>query len=170
MKDFVIKIASLSDGINNFDFKLNQDFFDSFQFEQEFESPDLKVFVTLDKKNNILDLNIKLEGEVGLLCDLSADLYQQKIKHEILLIVNFGQSFDDSDDEIITLPHGEDELDLSQYFYEMTLLSIPNKRYHPDLDEKRKKEILSFIQNDKFEKESDPRWAALNKLKEQNLN
>ena len=45
--------------------------------------------------------------------------------------MKFGDEFNDDNDEMLILPHGEFQVDVSQYIYEMIVLSVPSKRIHP---------------------------------------
>jgi len=71
------------------------------------------------------------------------------------------------------LPHGEFQVDVSQYVYEMIVLSVPVKRIHPGVEDGTLEseaidtlEKLSPKINKEKEQEDeiDPRWAELKKL------
>jgi uncharacterized metal-binding protein YceD (DUF177 family) len=47
------------------------------------------------------------------------------------LIVRFGEEFNDDNEELLILPFGEFEINVSQYIYEMIVLSVPLRRVHP---------------------------------------
>lgn len=175
-ENYTISFAGLSLGKHQFDFFLAQSFFDLFEFEQDFEQPNLTVSVILDKKNNFLDLDFNLSGTLDLKCDLTNDTYCQKIDSTSKIIVKFGEELDDSDDEIWVIPHEEHSISIAQIIYELTLLSIPTKRIHPDvLNGESQSEMLELL--DKYsiteeklnensnDSEIDPRWEALRKLK-----
>ena len=86
------------------------------------------------------------------------------------LVVNFGEYFDDSNDELLILPFGSHSIDLDQYFYEMIVLSMPIKLVHPGIEDGTlKSEILNRLKELDINKEKsvnfDPRWNKLNELK-----
>ncbi|MEO1011925.1 MAG: YceD family protein, partial [Bacteroidota bacterium] len=69
------------------------------------------------------------------------------------------------------IPHGEHQINIAQYLYEMLVLAVPQKRVHPGvLDGTLKSDILERLQklrpNEIREdsSESDPRWDILKKL------
>ena len=68
------------------------------------------------------------------------------------------------------LPHGEHQLDLSQYMYEMIVLAVPLKKIHPGIaDGSLKSDVLKKLdelspEKKKDIKETDPRWDDLKKL------
>ena len=86
------------------------------------------------------------------------------------MVVNFGEYFDDSNDELLILPFGSHSIDLDQYFYEMIVLSMPIKLIHPGIEDGTlKSEILNRLKEFDINKEKsvnfDPRWNKLNELK-----
>lgn len=174
-----VSFSGLNLGEHDFEFDITQPFFDLFEFEQDFQKPDLKLKLKLDKKNNFLELNFKLKGTVELNCDLTNELYSQKIKGKSELIVKFGLDYDYSDDEVWVIPQGEHHVNISQMIYEMTLLALPIKRIHPDVESgKSHSEMLNLL--DKYsnpneaeeessnEEKIDPRWEQLKKLRNNN--
>lgn len=172
-----VSFTGLSLGEHDFKFHITQPFFDLFEFEQDFQNPDLTLKLILDKKNNFLELNFKLKGSVTLNCDLTNEPFEQKIKGKSDLIVKFGEDYDYSDDEVWVIPHGEHSVNIAQMIYELTLLALPVKRIHPDVESgKIHSEMLELldqysIENEEEEKEIsndeeiDPRWEELKKLK-----
>lgn len=176
-----VSFAGLSLGQHDFEFKITQSFFDLFEFEQDFHSPDLKINLILDKKNNFLELDFKLSGTVELNCDLTNEPYRQELDGNSSLIVKFGEEYDNSDDEVWVIPHGEHSVNIAQMIYEMTLLAVPVKRIHPDvLSGKSHSEMLDLLdeyslqeeeeteQESSNEEEIDPRWEKLKQLKNNN--
>jgi uncharacterized metal-binding protein YceD (DUF177 family) len=89
------------------------------------------------------------------------------------LVVNFGDDFNDENEEILILPHGEYEINIAQYIYELIVLSMPSRRIHPGLkDGTLNSEILDKLEElrpksleDKNKTQDiDPRWHKLKKL------
>jgi uncharacterized metal-binding protein YceD (DUF177 family) len=75
---------------------------------------------------------------------------------------------------LLILPHGEFEVDIAQYIYEMIVLSVPLRRVHPGIkDGSLKTEALTKLneltikeQKKEIKKEEniDPRWDKLKQL------
>jgi uncharacterized metal-binding protein YceD (DUF177 family) len=90
------------------------------------------------------------------------------------LIVRFGDEFNNDNEELLILPHGEFEIDVAQYIYEMIALSVPQKRVHPGVkDGSLQTEALTKLNElrvkeekveNKEEEDIDPRWEKLKKL------
>ncbi|SMC52750.1 YceD family protein [Moheibacter sediminis] len=177
-----VSFSGLNLGEHDFEFHITQPFFDLFEFEQDFQKPDLKLKLVLDKKNNFLELHFKLKGTVELNCDLTNEPYSQKIKGKSDVIVKFGEEHDYSDDEVWVIPQGEHSVNIAQMVYEMTLLALPIKRIHPDVESgKSHSKMLELLNQYSLDNESeiieeensndeeiDPRWEQLKKLKNNN--
>lgn len=170
IKDYNIKFSGLKLGVHQFDYQLDNEFFDLFEY-RDFESSKLKAAVLLDKKSSWLELTFKLEGAVEVPCDLSSKLFWMDISHQLELVVKFGPEYDDSQEEILVLPMDEHQLNIAHYLYEITVLAMPLKRVHPEAlesDEGReilkKLEELSPGQEKGDEEETDPRWDKLKTL------
>ena len=89
------------------------------------------------------------------------------------MVVKFGNEFNDENEEILIIPHSEYEIDISQYIYELIVLSVPFKRVHPGvIDGSLNSEMLKKLEelspkslDEKKENEDiDPRWNTLKKL------
>ena len=170
--EYLIPFVGLKLGKHQFEFKINKKFFDEFSFD-EFESCDIIADAVLEKKTTMLEINFKHKGTVNVPCDLTGEPFDLPIKGKIKLVVQFGDEFNNDNDELLILPHGEHQIDLSQYIYEMIVLSIPQKRVHPgvkdgtlqtealqklnELQVKETKEV-------KKEEDIDPRWDKLKQL------
>ena len=172
-KEFLIPFVGLKLGKHHFEYQVNNKFFEGFEYD-EFQNSDIKVNLVLDKKSTMLELDFKHKGTVNVPCDLTGEDFDLPLKGKMKLIVRFGDEFNNDNEELLILPHGEFEIDVSQYIYEMIALSVPQKRVHPGvkdgtlqtealtkLNELRVKE--EKVEN-KEEEDIDPRWEKLKKL------
>jgi len=163
---YVIPFQGLKLGKHSFDFQIDKSFFDTYGFD-EFESCAIEVKVSLDKKATFLDFTFKHAGSVQLPCDVTGQLFDLPVKGKMNLLVQFGDTYNDDHEEILIVPHGEHQVDIAQYLYEMMALSIPPKRVSPE-GLALQKQSKSVPQNDVVEPtpeaDTDPRWAALKKL------
>lgn len=87
------------------------------------------------------------------------------------MVVKFGDEYNDENEEILIIPHGDYQVNVSQYLYEMLVLAVPSKRIHPGvLDGTLRSKAVDKLEElqPKEEKENkediDPRWDALKKL------
>ena len=165
--DFNIEFAGLKLGHHNFDFHISETFFNNYNY-CDFSLAEIKIDVALIKKTTIMELNIVARGNVRVKCDLTNEPYDQAIDNNIDLVVKFGNEFNNENDEILIIPHGEHKVNLAQYIYELTVLSVPAKRIHPGvIDGSLKSEILNILEDlkpKKNKKTTDPRWEKLKKI------
>lgn len=172
LKEFVIQFVGLKLGTHHFDYDVDNKFFEHFGFN-DFNASNIKVDVSLEKKSTLLEFDFDVTGTVNVNCDLTNEPFNQSIQGNYHLVVKFGQEFNDEDDEVLILPHGEYEINIAQYIYELIVLSVPRKLIHPGVkngtlksDILEKLEELSPKQSeDKNDTdETDPRWDSLKKL------
>lgn len=169
-RNYEIAFSGLKNGMHEFKFEVEQSFFDLFEIEQEFTNAHINVEIKLEKHSTFLDFKVLINGFVDLICDITTEKFTNLISNSINVLVKFGESYDDSNEEIITIPHGDSAFNISQVIYEAVILSIPMKKISPNV----KNEDIELIEKfspkieEKDENEIDPRWEALNKLKDKN--
>lgn len=168
LKEFTLPFVGLKEGKHQFEFTIDSTFFTHFEFD-EFNDASLKGYLTLDKKSTFLELHFEVDGSVVIPCDLSMELFDYGVESQFDLIVKFGIPPDKPSDEILVLPEGSYQLNVAQYFYEMVVLSLPQKRIHPGIkDGTLKSEIVEKLKTlepkeTHLKGSIDPRW---NKLKD----
>lgn len=174
LNEFLIPFTGLKLGKHQFEYQISKSFFEIFDYD-EFENANIKVNVVFEKKNTLLELNFKHKGTIHVPCDLTNEMFDFPIKGNHKVIVRFGDEYNNDNDELLILPHGEHEINVSQIIYEMIALSIPFRKVHPGvkdgtldsealkkLNELRVKEIN--IKNKNTEDNIDPRWDKLKQL------
>ncbi|MBQ0907530.1 DUF177 domain-containing protein [Flavobacterium sp. F-328] len=172
-KEFLIPFIGLKLGKHHFEYQISNAFFEIFDYD-EYQNSDIKVNVVLDKKSTLLELNFKHKGTVNVPCDLTGEDFDLPIKGKMKLIVRFGEEFNNDNEELLILPHGEFEVNIAQYIYEMIVLSVPFKRVHPGIkDGSLNTEALTKLnelsineEKEEYNEEEniDPRWDKLKKL------
>lgn len=176
LKAFTIPFVGLKPGVHRFDFKIDNKFFEHFEYS-EFSDADIKVDLLLEKKSTMMELTFKATGTVNINCDLTNEAYDQEIESELFLVIKFGPEFNDDNEELLILPHGEFEVNVQQYIYEMIVLAVPQKRIHPGvLDGSLQSEALEKLEELSPEKKKkkyneediDPRWNKLKSLLKDN--
>jgi uncharacterized metal-binding protein YceD (DUF177 family) len=168
MKEFLIPFVGLKVGEHNFEYQINNTFFQEFDYDQ-FDDIDVKAEVILNKKQSMLEFTFKHSGVVNLPCDLTGELFDLPIKGEMLMIVTFGEVYNDDNEELLVLPHGEYQINIAQYIYESIVLSIPVKRINPAVEQEdisvyENHIILEEPDQSEEEIEIDPRWEKLKEL------
>ena len=169
LKEYIIQFVGLKLGKHSFDYKIEKKFFSFFEYD-EFNDANVDVAVVLNKKTTLLELLFTISGTVNVNCDLTNEPFDQVINNTYELIIKFGNEFNDENEEILIIPHGEYEINIAQYIYEFIVLSIPSKLIHPGVEDGTlKSDILEKLEELrpkalKDNAEIDPRWNTLKKL------
>jgi uncharacterized metal-binding protein YceD (DUF177 family) len=171
--EFLIPFIGLKQGKHQFEYQINETFFAEFDYD-EFEKADIKVNLVLEKKSTMLELAFKHKGTVYVPCDLTGEMFDLPVKGKIKLVVQFGEQFNNDNEELLILQHGEHQIDIKQYVYEMIALSVPLKKVHPGikdgtlktaaLDKLKELSIKDHNKEAIQEENTDPRWDKLKKL------
>ena len=172
LKAYTIPFIGLKVGEHHFDYQIDNTFFQNFEYE-EFNAVDVKIDLKFEKTTTLLELYFSAEGSVNINCDITNEPYDQSINDRFKLVVKFGDEYNDDNDDILIVPHGEYEINVAQYIYELIVLAVPVKRIHPGVEDGTlQSDILSKLEelspkkdNEKKSSEAiDPRWNNLKKL------
>jgi uncharacterized metal-binding protein YceD (DUF177 family) len=184
-----IDIVSLRNGKHDFEYEIDDRFFAAMQ-ESLVEKGTLKVKVELQKSENMIVLQFDTKGEITLLCDRSLEEFQFPIDAQNRLVFKFGEAFKEISEELIVLSTGTATINLFQYIYEFIAVQVPFKKIHPkfETDDSEEDVLIYGEVHDYFDDEEDasetmdseeetnstnepidPRFAALLKLKNNNL-
>ncbi len=173
LKDFLIPFVGLKLGKHSFEYQINNTFFENFDYN-EYDNSEIKVNLVFDKKSTHFELNFKQKGFVNVPCDATGEMFNLPIKGKIRLIVQFGEEFNNDNEELLILPHGEFQINISQYIYELIVLSVPQRRVHPGikdgtlqseaLDKLKELQVKEVKKEHKQQEDTDPRWDKLKKL------
>jgi len=173
LKKFNIQFVGLKEGTHLFEYEIDNTFFEAFNFD-EFQSSSIKITLDFVKKSTLFNLTFSANGAVEIPCDLTSELYHQNIQSVLPLVVKFGPEFNDDNEEILILPREAFEFNVAQFIYELIVLSVPNKRVHPNVLDgtmdsialNKLKELE--IKEEKTNQETDPRWDKLKNLTTEN--
>ncbi|MDT0687855.1 YceD family protein [Autumnicola psychrophila] len=168
---YTIPFVGLKLGKHQFEYDIDNEFFDHFEYD-EFNSVDVKIDLLFEKKNTMMELTFKASGTVNVDCDITNEPYDQPIDSSLFLVIKFGNEYNDEDEDLLIIPHGEYEVNVQQYIYELIVLSLPIKRVHPGVEDGTlKSDVLDKLEElsiDKKEKNNeediDPRWDKLKNL------
>jgi len=159
-KDFTITFSGLKLGSHEFEFDLDDTFFELFEFS---DYSDLQGVVSMKmlKSETVLDLDFTFSGSITAPCDVTNEPYTQKLTNSFEMQVKFGEKYNDENDELLILPHGEHSFNISQIIYELVVLSIPPKLNGPNAD----KGLEDYIEDEEeIKTDTDPRWDQLKNL------
>ncbi len=172
LKEYTIPFVGLKQGLHQFEYQIDNTFFTHFEYD-EFNASAVKVDLEFDKKTTMLELQFKATGTVNVNCDLTNEPFDLPIENEFFLVVKFGSEYNDENEELLIIPHGEYEVNIQQYIYELIVLAMPAKKVHPGVENGTlKSDILEKLEElspkEKTtidsDEETDPRWDKLKNL------
>ena len=171
LDEFTIPFKGLKLGKHQFEYEIDNTFFEHFEYE-EFNSADVKIDLLFEKKTTMMELTFQASGSVNVNCDLTNEPYDQPIDSSLFLVIKFGDEFNYEDEDLLIIPHGEFEVNVQQYIYELIVLAVPAKRIHPGVEDGTlKSDVLEKLeelslknQKNKKEDDIDPRWDKLKNL------
>ena len=168
-RNYDIVFSGQKNGQHEFQFEIDKAFFQLFDTEQEFTDPKIVADVFMMKHSTFLEFEIKISGTVNLVCDITIENFDHDIENEIKVLVKFGEEYDDSEEDVITIPTGDHAFNVAQLIYENVALSIPMKKVSPNVSDEDLAILDKFSpKEDEEEQNSDPRWDALKNLKNKN--
>ena len=172
-REYSIPFTGLKVGNHQFEYNLKETFFEDFGYH-DFNTADISAEVQLNKTATMLEFNFKsIKGTVNVFCDVTGEPFDMELPScKLQLIVKFGEDYEEVDDELIVIPHGENQVDISQYLYEMIVLGTPQKRVHPGVEDgtlqsdilDKLKSLAPKLPSEEEKEETDPRWDSLKKL------
>lgn len=176
--EYQIGFTGLADGVHDYTFKIGKKFFEQLDYS-DIQNANLDVQLKLEKKPNMLLAAFSLSGTVNVMCDRCTDFFDLQIKGDYNLIYKFSEQ-DLDDENVVTIYPNETEINVAQPIYELTILLIPPRKTHPnesDCNQEMLNDIDKYLIiqaennqtseniNEADDNEVDPRWAALQKLK-----
>lgn len=174
-KDYNIVFSGLTLGSHDFEYAIDDSFLETLFDYHDLPGIKANVKVALAKQNTMLEFVFSLKGILPIECDITGKPYEQELNNSFELVVKFGEEYNDDDDEILILPHGDYEVNVAQYIYELIILSLPTRYIHPDveagdIDEETRALLEKYqpgaededVSND--DDEVDPRWSKLKDL------
>jgi len=172
-KEYLIPFIGLKLGKHHFEYQIVNTFFQNFEY-LEFNNSNIKVNVVLEKKSTLLELAFKHKGTINVPCDMTNEDFDLPIKGNMNMIVRFGDDFNNDNEELLIIPHGEFQINIAQYIYEMIVLSVPLRRIHPGIKDgsldtealrKLKELTVKELKEENTKEENiDPRWDKLKQL------
>ena len=154
------------------EYNLDDDFFKALD-ASEVNGGALHVSVSIRKMPGFFELQFHAEGTVIVACDVCLDDMEQPVKADHRLTVRLGSETTTGDDDVVTVSEDEGILDTAWLIYELIALAIPIKHVHApgkcnSAMTQKLAELSGAVRSGKEEtEETDPRWSALLKLKNQ---
>ena len=133
---------------------------------------EVEVRLELNKQSDMYVLQFEFEGTVKTDCDRCLSPIDLPIEGAERLLVKFSLEETSEEAEVIFIHPETPKLDISKYVYEYICLAIPMIKTCDDQTDPEKTcdaVMLGYMktQDDEAEKQENPIWDALKKLKEE---
>ncbi len=166
LKDHIIHFSGLKDGEHAFSFMLGQEFFQA-AAEEEWLGGDVTATVRLDKSPIMLVTHMQLAGTVEVRCDRCDTPFGLPVSGDQRQIFHLTETEPFDDDELVALGPSAHSVELTHYFYECLRLALPARHVHaPGQCDPAAEAVLGRLSVE-HPTGPDPRWAALDNLKNQ---
>ena len=134
--DFIIKIRSLKNGTQVFEYNLDGSFFAEFGNSIILDAS-LRVLAEVEKSSGRMEVNFLVNGIVVTEGDRCLEKLEIPMDFRTTLSVKFArtgeigeQIVDDSSDDMVIIDPSEGELNLKQYIYDYVCINLPLQRVH----------------------------------------
>ncbi len=170
LQPYCIPFTGLKLGKHEFSFTIDKTFFDEFEYSLV-KNGKLKLELELDRQETMLILNFHVKGEIFLNCDVCLAQYPTEIDFKERQIAKFSEKdLEEETEEIMILHKADHEINISNLVYEYINLSVPYINRCGDTGntqwcDKEMIEKLHNLSKNEDQKSLDPRWEALNKIK-----
>jgi uncharacterized protein len=176
-KEYEINIAKLSNKKHQYEFDMNDSFFDLFGGEI-IHGGNMHADVELEKTESLLTLHFDIKGTVRLTCDRSLDEFDHPVDVQETFRMKFGPEEKELDEDLWQIPSDMQQINIAQHLYDYIGLSLPMKKLHPrfleEMDQENDNDILIYSSkhaedtdsdsDDDDDEDIDPRWDALKNL------
>lgn len=178
MASFVLKLTSLPFERQTFTHQLDGDFFNEIG-PSEVRSADVAVTLSIERvAQSEWQIRIDAEGTMTVPCDRCLDDMTVPADTHYDLVARYADTPEnDTDDGLLLMPAGTDELDTAPIIRDTLLLAIPITHSHDDERDCNAEMIARLNEHLTTEMPSpepadddatDPRWDALKKLQSDN--
>jgi uncharacterized metal-binding protein YceD (DUF177 family) len=175
LEAFQIPIIALEDKSYHYAFRGDDSFFAA--FEQDWvEKGQFTVSADLTKSALMIQVQMNITGTIELICDRSLEAFDYPFEVNEKLIFKYSDHSEDLGDNLFLLDRKEPKLNLSQDIFDFIALEVPMKKLHPRFLEEEDaalEDVFIYTTERADEKLAsttdeviDPRWAALQKLKD----
>jgi uncharacterized protein len=171
LKTYTIPYVSLAEGNHNYQYVINNTFFDLFN-HNIYAQANLNVALQVQKQNTLITLLFQIDGNISVNCDICLDEFALPVSvTKAVLVKPTGTNPDDADEDEIIIAQNDTEINVAQHIYDFITLAIPLKNVHPlnakgepTCNEKTLKEMQQHIASTQKENNTDPRWDKLKGL------
>ncbi len=168
LKQYEIVFTGLKLGSHQFDYQIDETFFNEYLTEK-ISNASVNVQVLLDKKENMLELEFSAQGSMTFPCDRCLDDNDVAVAvDKEKIYIKFGDQPQELSEDLMVIRNEEHKINIADTMYELIMVSLPMQKKHDDIHDCNQEVVNRINVDDTDTKQTDPRWAALNKLKNNN--
>ena len=130
-KEYIIPFVGLSNENHRFSYFIDDAFFAMFEIS-EISRAGIQIELDLNKSDRMLVLNFDMSGFIGVTCNRCLDEFDLEVEGEQEFFVKFGTEYKEEDDNVLILPEGASQLDISELIFDYVHLMIPYRVVHPE--------------------------------------
>jgi uncharacterized protein len=123
-KEFSLPIRGLKNGVHEFDFTIDANFFKEFE-GSPIENGEFDVHLTMDKRDAFFELVFDFDGTIETECDRCTAPIALPFGDTHYLTVKHSIETQDEDAEIVFISPDTSHFNVAQYVYEFICLSVP---------------------------------------------
>ena len=172
LERFKIDLKALTEDVTPLEWELDDQYFEALEGAQ-LQQGSLHVSGSIRKAVGFFELVLHADGTVQVPCDRCLDPMAQPIATDLRTVVKLGDEYTE-DDEVITVAETDAVLDTAWLIYEAIVLAVPIQHVHQpgDCNDAMMRVLTEHStarsSDADAEKEIDPRWEALKKLRIEN--
>jgi len=169
LPQFTLPFSGLGDGVHEFDFQADANFFAAFEASPIAEG-NVTIHLIFDKRPDLMVMTYEISGTVHAVCDRCLEPFNLPIDDAPSLIFKLSDE-ENNDPEVVHIPKGSKSLNIAEYIYEFIVLAMPMIKTHELADEDCDEEMMRYLEEpevDEKEEESNtenPIWGALKDIK-----
>ena len=165
LKQFSIPFKGMLDGVHQYGFDLEEDFFSRFP-ESPIGKCRLRADFQTDKQGSIMTVDLRISGTAVLPCDRCLADIDLPVRGDYRLILKQAVGTPD-DPDLYFIGPDDHEWNIAEVLYEYSCLSVPMSRRIEceSMDPAPcNREVLGKFEEDKENFEQNPLWDELKKL------
>jgi uncharacterized metal-binding protein YceD (DUF177 family) len=173
LEQFKIDLKSLTEEVTLLEWDLDDNFFEQLD-STLLQHGSVHVSGSIRKASGFYELLLDCAGTVTVPCDRCLDPMEQPVEASQRTVVKLGTKYTEEDD-VITVDEADPCLDTAWLIYEAIALAVPIQHVHQPgecnvLMSEKLKELSAARSSDADVNSNtiDPRWAALEKLRDKN--
>ncbi len=175
--EYRLEFSGLKEGKHAFEYTIGEGFMALFPEADAFFSPEIKVFLSLEKSERMMILSFRFEGSAATRCDRCLQDLRFAVEGGEEIIVKTASDAEtgaEDEENLWWVSEKDTSLDLASYFYETIVLRRPLQLFcaeKADGSSGCDPAMMALYRSaeaakKEAEHESDPRWDVLRKLRD----